>query len=208
MSFSQEIKAELLEKTKDEVKERQFIRDCFLQNGVISNPGRTYHLQFSLSEETADELMTALTGYNLQPKKIARSGQFVVYLKEADGIADVLNIIGAHKSLLTFEGMRVEKSIRNSINRKVNFETANINKTVGAALSQIDAIKLISQHSGLGILSPPLEAIARLRLSHETASLAEIGAMLTPSISKSAVNHRLRKICKIAENMRGVDFLD
>ena len=202
MSFSQEIKAEL--RGLDEASDlpRKFIRECFLQNGTISNPGRTYHLQFLLPEKTADELMTALTGYNLQPKKIARRGQYVVYLKEADGIADVLNIIGAHKSLLTFEGLRVEKSIRNSINRKVNFETANINKTVGAALSQIDAIKFISRHSGLGILSPPLEEVARLRLSHETASLAEIGAMLTPQVSKSGVNHRLRKICRIAESIR------
>ena len=208
MSFSQEIKTEVSSITDTKESDRKFIRDCFIKGGTISNPGKTYHLQFTLTETTSNQLMTALTGYNLQPKRIARSGQFVVYLKEADKIADVLNIIGAHKSLLTFEGMRIEKSIRNSVNRRVNFETANINKTVGAALAQINAIKFISQHSGLGVLSPSLEEVARLRLKHETASLVEIGNMLTPPVGKSGVNHRLRKICKIAENMRGVDQND
>ena len=202
MSFSQAVRAELLTIQGKTDKARTFVRHCFLQGGVISNPGRAYHLEFILPEKDTAKLIKILTGFNLHPKKIARRGQIVVYIKEAEGIADVLNIMSAHKSLLAFEELRVEKSIRNSINRKVNFETANINKTVDAALTQIEAIELISQHGGLSILSEPLEEIARLRLSHETLSLAEIGALLTPPIGKSGVNHRLRKICKIAENIR------
>jgi len=203
MSFSKEVRKELI--TQDNIpkeKKRVFVRECFLQGGVISNPGRAYHLEFTLPEKDADKLVKILAGFNLLAKKIARRGQSVVYIKESEGIVDVLNIMGAHKSLLILEELRIEKSIRNSVNRKVNFETANINKTVGAALTQIEAIEFISQHTGLSVLSEPLEEIARLRLAHETLSLAEIGALLTPPIGKSGVNHRLRKICKIAENMK------
>jgi hypothetical protein len=124
------------------------------------------------------------------------------YLKEADEIADVLKIIRANKSLLALEEMRVEKAIANNVNRKVNFEAANLNKTVDAAQSQIEAIKFISQSVGLSVLSAPLEEVARMRLEHENLSLAEIGELSDPPIGKSGVNHRLRKICKIAENIK------
>jgi len=201
-SFSQIVKAELQGVSGQFDDSRMFVRECFLQGGVISNPGRTYHLEFTLDENRANKLMRILAGFNLQAKKIARRGQYVVYLKEAEGISDVLNIIGAHKSLLTLEGMRVEKSIRNEVNRKVNFETANINKTAQAALGQIEAIEFIRRHVGLSFLSEPLEEVARLRLNHETLNLVEIGALLTPPIGKSGVNHRLRKICEIAQKMK------
>lgn len=202
MSFTQEVRNELIEKESKMDKKRSFVRQCFLEGGVLSNPGRTYHLEFTLPTEKIDKLLGIFSEFNIRPKKIARRGQFVVYLKEVDGIADVLNIMGAHKSLLALEGMRVEKSIRNTINRKVNFEAANINKTVSAALQQIEAIKFISESVGLSYLSSSLEEIARIRLANETLSLTEIGALLTPPIGKSGVNHRLRKICKISENLR------
>ena len=204
-SFSQTVRAELLSDKNLEKKldyERSFVRECFLYGGIISNPGKTYHVEFTIPEAKAEELLKILSGFQLSPKKIARKGQTVVYIKEADGIADVLNIIGAHKSLLALEELRVEKNVRNAINRKVNFETANINKTVGAALSQIDAIKYIAQSVGLSYLSKPLKEIAELRLDNETLSLTEIGELASPPLGKSGVNHRLRKICKIAENLR------
>jgi DNA-binding protein WhiA len=204
-SFSQTVRAELLsdENLKKKLDyERSFVRECFLFGGIISNPGKTYHVEFTIPEVKAQELLKILSSFNLNPKKIARKGQTVVYIKEAEGIADILNIIGAHKSLLSLEEMRVEKYVRNEINRKVNFETANINKTVGAALSQIDAIKYISQTVGLSYLSKPLKEIAELRLDNETLSLTEIGELANPPLGKSGVNHRLRKICKIAENLR------
>ena len=205
MSFSQSVRAELLsdDNLNQELEhKRSFVRECFLYGGIISNPGKTYHVEFTLPETKAQELMEILSEFQLNPKKIARRGQSVVYIKESESIADILNIMGAHKSLLVLESMRVEKNVRNAINRKVNFETANINKTVDAALSQINAIKYISQEVGLSYLSKPLKEVAELRLENQTLSLAEIGELMTPPIGKSGVNHRLRKICKIAENLK------
>ena len=204
-SFSQSVHAELLsdENLEKELDyPRSFVRECFLFGGIISNPGKTYHVEFTIPRDKADELLKILSGFQLSPKKIARKGQTVVYIKEAEGIADILNIIGAHKSLLELEEMRVQKNVRNAINRKVNFETANINKTVDAALGQIEAIKYISQSVGLSYLPNPLKEIAELRLDNETLSLTEIGELASPPLGKSGVNHRLRKICKIANSLR------
>ena len=202
---SRDIRAEIEAATgiKKMDKKRAFVRDCFLNSGVFSNPDKTYHLEFTLDEEKADKLQKLLTdNFGLHPKKFIRRGQTVVYLKEGDEIADVLKIIRADKSLMLFEGTRVEKSIRNEINRRVNFETANLNKTVDAALEQIEAIKYISSSVGLSYLSAPLEEVARLRLKNENLTLTEIGALLKPPIGKSGVNHRLRKICNIAGNLK------
>ncbi|MCL2841114.1 MAG: DNA-binding protein WhiA [Defluviitaleaceae bacterium] len=209
---SHDIRAEIesgIETGKKMNRERSFVRECFIAGGVISNPSRTYHLEFTLEEPKADKLLDILTKkFGLRPKKIARKGQFVVYIKEGDEIADVLKIIRADKSLMIFESTRVEKSIRNEINRRVNFETANLNKTAIAAMEQLEAIEYIAKSVGLSYLSAPLEEVARLRIMSENLSLAEIGLKLYPPVSKSAVNHRLRKICKIAESLRGRDKID
>ena len=201
MTFSQTVQKELLSQPVRLDEARRFVRDCFLKGGVISNPSRNYHMEFTLSESVAHELMKILESFQLRPKIIARRGQSVVYLKESEEIADVLKIIKANKSLLAMESMRVEKSLRNNINRRVNFEAANLSKTVDAALSQIEAIEYISQRLGLSCLPSMLEDVARLRLDNQEMSLAEIGTLLNPPIGKSGVNHRLRKICKIAENL-------
>jgi len=203
ISFSQSVHAELVSDENLRQKldpKRAFVRECFLYGGVISNPGRTYHVEFTLQNENAAALIAILTEFGLNTKKITRRGQVVVYLKDSDGIADILNIIGAHKSLLALEEMRVEKNVRNTVNRKVNFETANINKTVGAAQTQINAIEYIVQEIGLQNLPMPLREIAELRLENQTLTLAEIGELL--QIGKSGANHRLRKICKMAEKLK------
>jgi len=209
-SFTQTIRAEVysvrVEKKMD--KNRAFVRDCFLVGGVISNPLRTYHLEFTLDATKAERLAKTLINFDLHPKNIARGGQSVVYLKEAEEIAEVLRIIMANKALLAFEEMRVKKSLAGNINRRVNFEAANLNKTVSAAQAQIDAIKYIKEAAGLMVLSPPLQKIAQLRLENESASLSEIGEMLDPPIGKSGVNHRLRKICKIASELVGKDDIN
>ena len=205
VSFTQTVREEITGENKRTDKKRAFVRGCFISGGILSNPSRTYHLEFTLDEKSADKLFEILTFFELKPKKIARGGQYVVYLKEAEEIADVLKIMLANKSLLALESMRVEKAIANDVNRKVNFEAANLNKIVDAAQSQIEAIKFISQSVGLSFLSAPLEEIARIRLENESASLMEIGELLTPPISKSGVNHRLRKIYKIAENLRELE---
>ena len=196
-SYTRQVRDEIKKSEKKMDKKRAFVRDCFISGGVISNPNRTYHLEFSLDEP--EKLIEILNSFGLHPKKFARSGQSVVYLKEAEEIADVLKIIRANKFLLEFEEMRVEKAIANNVNRQVNFETANLNKTVGAAQSQIEAIKHIAKTVGLGHLSAPLEEVARLRLENENLSLTEIAELL--SIGKSGVNHRLRKICKVAKSI-------
>ena len=203
MSFTAQVREELIGQRLRLSKRRSFLRQCFLLGGVVTDPSRAYHMEFALGEADAQTLIQVLAGYGLSPKVTSRRGQTLVYVKSAEEIADILNIMKAHKSLLMLENIRVEKDLRNNLNRKVNFEAANLNKTVGAALDQIEAIKYIAVQVGLGYLSEPLEQTARLRLAYETASLEEIGAMLTPPIGKSGVNHRLRRISEIANTIKG-----
>jgi len=202
MSFLQKVRAELAENTGKLDRKRDYVKKLFLGSGLLSNPEKTYHLEFTLDEADAVKLIEILMGFGLAPKRTTRNGQAVVYLKGSDGIADVLTLMGAHRCMLDFEEIRLKKAIGNDVNRKVNFETANLNKTVGAAVEQIDAIKYIQVTKGLEFLSPPLEEVARLRLANDELTLAEIGSKLETPISKSGVNHRLRKICKIAESLK------
>ena len=201
MSFSSEVRRELAALTGGSSR-RQYVRKCFLEGGTITDPVKAYHLAFTLPALPAQKLADILTEFDLHPKTMAKNDQTIVYLKEAEEISDVLKIMKAHKSLLAFESKRVEKDLRNNLNRQVNWETANLNKTVTAAQTQLEAIQFIADEIGLGQLSKPLQDVARLRQAHETASLAEIGEMLTPPLGKSGVNHRLRKICEIAEEMK------
>ncbi|MCL2372047.1 MAG: DNA-binding protein WhiA [Defluviitaleaceae bacterium] len=202
MTFLQKVRDELAKNTSKQDRKRDYVKKLFLKSGLLSNPEKTYHLEFTLEETDAAKLTKILQGYSLSPKTTTRNGQAVVYLKGSDGIADVLTLMGAHKSTLNFEEIRLKKAIGNDVNRKVNFETANLNKTVGAAVEQINAIEYIQATKGMEFLSPPLEEVARLRLANDELTLTEIGNMLETPISKSGVNHRLRKICKIAESIK------
>jgi hypothetical protein len=202
VSFSSQVKEEINNLQADFDKNRNFVRECFLAGGTISDPNRSYHLEFGLPAEKSEVLMHVLQEFGLNPKQTTRRNNSLLYIKEASEIADILNIMLTHKSLLYFENVRVEKELRNNLNRKINFETANLNKTVFAALGQIEAIEYIETKVGLSYLTEPLEAVARLRLSHDNASLEEIGAMLVPPIGKSGVNHRLRRIQEIAEGLK------
>jgi len=199
-SFSTQVREEITHQPLDDEK-RIYVRDCFLEGGTISNPERSYHLAFTLTQTNAERLVTVLNQFDLNPKLTRRKNYPMVYVKEAEEIVDILNIMAAHKSLLLFENIRVQKDLRNNLNRKINFETANMNKTVSAALGQIKAIQYIFTNTGVGYLDKPLEDVARMRLTHENASLEEIGAMLDPPIGKSGVNHRLRKIQEIATGL-------
>ena len=194
MTFSQRVHREIKCFNPNDDK-RAFIIECFQEGGTVSDPKKGYHLEFKLDKYKAVKLVYALWHFEIRPKKILKKNQTVIYLKDANEIADVLNIMGAHKSLLLMEEMRVEKDIRNRINRKVNFETANLKKTIQAAIGHIDAIEYI----GLDNLPKHLQEVARLRLENEEASLAEIGEMLDPPVGKSGVSHRLKKICQIAK---------
>ncbi|WML36157.1 DNA-binding protein WhiA [Clostridium sp. OS1-26] len=182
---------------------RAYIRGAFLGGGSISNPEKTYHLEFVTHDnEYAEDLSNLINEYGLNSKVIQRKSSFIVYLKEGEQIVDLLNIIGAHASLLELENVRIMKEMRNNVNRLVNCETANLSKTVNAAVRQVESIKLIQKEIGLARLPKNLREIAELRLSYPDESLKELGEMLNPVVGKSGVNHRLRRIEKIAEELR------
>ena len=146
-----------------------------------------------------------LAVFDLDAKLIERKKNFVVYLKDGSAIVDFLNIIGAHVALMEFENIRILKDMRNSINRKVNCETANIKKTVSAASRQVEDIQYIHDTVGFGNLSANLVQIAQLRLEHPEVTLKELGEMLEPPIGKSGVNHRLRRLSELADDLRRQD---
>lgn len=184
---------------------RSFIRGAFISSGSISDPERFYHLEFVSSEkEKALFLQSIIDEFQIDAKIIKRKNNFVVYIKEGESIVKILNVMEAHVALMDLENIRILKDMRNTVNRKVNCETANINKTVSAAIKQIEGINYIKDTIGLTNLSENLLEVALLRLENPDISLKELGTMLNPPIGKSGVNHRLRKICDIADSLRGV----
>lgn len=187
---------------KDERCKRAYIRGVFLGGGSISNPEKTYHMEFVTHDnEYAQEFSRLINTYEIKSKVIKRKNSYVVYIKEGEQIVDLLNIIGAHNSLLYIENVRIMKEVRNNVNRLVNCETANLSKTVNAAVRQVESIKLIEREIGLSRLPANLREIAELRLKYPDESLKGLGEMLTPVIGKSGVNHRLRKIEKISKEL-------
>jgi len=188
---------------KNENCKRAYIKGAFLGGGSISNPEKTYHLEFvTHDQDYANELSDLINSYKLNSKVIQRKNSFVIYLKEGEQIVDLLNIIGAHNALLELENIRIMKEMRNNVNRIVNCETANLSKTVNAAVRQVESIKLIESEIGLDRLPKNLKEVAKLRLAFPDESLKELGAMLNPPVGKSGVNHRLRRIEKIADELR------
>ncbi|MGM9973957.1 MAG: DNA-binding protein WhiA [Clostridiaceae bacterium] len=180
-----------------------YIRGAFIGGGSISNPEKTYHLEFvTHNNEYAEDLSSLINSFGLNSKVIQRKSSYIVYIKEGEQIVDLLNIIGAHSSLLELENIRIMKEMRNNVNRLVNCETANLSKTVNAAIRQVESIKLIQREIGLARLPKNLREIAELRLNYPDESLKELGEMLSPPVGKSGINHRLRKIEKIAEELR------
>lgn len=187
----------------EESDKRAYIRGAFLGGGSISNPEKTYHLEFVTHNlDYANELSNLINSYGLSSKVIQRKSSYVIYIKEGEQIVDLLNIIGAHSSLLELENIRIMKEMRNNVNRLVNCETANLSKTVNAAVRQVESIKMIQNEIGLNRLPKNLREIAELRLEYPDESLKELGGMLNPPVGKSGVNHRLRRIEKIAEELR------
>ncbi|SMC23327.1 hypothetical protein SAMN02745134_01883 [Clostridium acidisoli DSM 12555] len=188
---------------ENEECKKLYIRGAFLGGGSISNPEKTYHLEFVTHNEAySKDLSSIINKFGLNSKVIQRKSSFVVYIKEGEQIVDLLNIIGAHGSLLEFENVRIMKEMRNNVNRLVNCETANLSKTVNAAVRQVESIKLIQSEIGLSRLPKNLRDIAELRVSYPDETLKELGQMLNPPVGKSGVNHRLRRIEKIAEELK------
>ncbi|MGI5997638.1 MAG: DNA-binding protein WhiA, partial [Lutispora sp.] len=188
---------------KKDCCKRAYLRGVFLGGGSISAPEKTYHLEMVTSNETyAKDIKNLINSFGLNAKIVLRKDYFVVYLKEGENIVDFLNIIGAHSALLDLENVRIYKEMRNNVNRLVNCETANLSKTVNAAMRQINNIKYIKEHMGLNKLPKNLRDIAEARLLHQDASLKELGEMLSPAVGKSGVNHRLRKLDELAEQLK------
>lgn len=182
---------------------RAFIRGAFLAAGSISNPEKSYHFEIvCVSMERAAQLQQLIRSFGPDAKIVERKNHYIVYIKEGAQIVDMLNIMEAHISLMNLENIRIVREMRNDVNRKVNCEAANINKTVNAAVRQMEDIRYLETVGSLDSLPEGLAEIAGLRLAHPDASLKELGEMLTPPVGKSGVNHRLRKISQLADKLR------
>lgn len=184
---------------------RAFLRGAFLCIGSMSNPQKGYHLEFVCENETqALQIQQAVCSFEIDARIVRRKKYHVVYLKEGSGIVDLLNVMGAHLSLMQLENLRIEKEVRNSVNRQVNCEAANITKTVNAASKQIEDILFLQRNYGLSNLPENLRQMAEVRLAYPESSLQELGGYLNPPVGKSGVNHRLRKLGEIAEKIKGL----
>jgi len=182
---------------------RAFIRGTFLACGAISDPNKMYHFEFVLtSMKSANDLVNIVAKFNVEAKITTRKKYFIVYIKEAAQIVDLLNVMGAHVALMELENIRILKEVRNSVNRNVNCETANINKTVNAATKQIKDIQYIYENMGFSNLSKGLREVAKIRMDNPDMSLVQIGLLLEKPIGKSGVNHRMRKLSMIADELR------
>ena len=187
----------------NDILEKAFIRGTFLGSGSISNPQRTYHLEILFeTKENAKIVLEVLGEYQIFCKILKKKNDYSLYTKDGDEISSFLALIGANKSVLKFEEIRVLRDIRNNVNRKVNCETANLSKTINAAVKQIEDIKYLQEIEEFKHLSTSLQEIAVLRLENPDASLQELGKLLKTPIGKSGVNHRLKAIQKIAEEKR------
>jgi DNA-binding protein WhiA len=183
---------------------RSYLRGAFLAGGSVNDPeGSSYHLEIaSFDYDHSQALLEQINSYDLNAKLIDRKKSYVVYLKEVEKIIEFLNIIGAHQALLRFEDIRIVKGMRNQVNRLVNCETANLNKTIEASVRQIENIRLLERVVGLENLPPKLREVAEIRLKYPDINLKELGDMLPVKVSKSGVNHRLRKLDDLAERVK------
>ncbi|OTN76260.1 sporulation regulator WhiA [Enterococcus sp. 8G7_MSG3316] len=202
MMFNSHVSDEIMGNTQ---KMRSYLRGAFMASGSINNPETSrYHLEiYSIYEEHNQDICDMLNAYGLNARALERRNGSIAYLKGAEKIADFLTLIGATNSMLKFEDVRIVRDMRNSVNRLVNCETANMNKTIDAASKQIDNIEFIQLRVGLQALPDKLQEIAALRLEHPEVSLKELGEMIpSGAISKSGINHRIRKINEFADRLR------
>lgn len=187
---------------------RAYIRGAFLAVGSISDPGKSYHLEFvCASEHDSNYIASMLQAFDIDSKTIIRKKYHVLYIKDGTQIVEVLNVMGAHLAMMDFENVRIYKEVRNSVNRKMNCEMANISKTVSASTKQIEDIKLLMEHTEYYKKIPQnLKEMAEMRLSYPEISLKELGEMFDPPLGKSGVNHRLRKLSEHAEIVKEENY--
>lgn len=182
---------------------RAYLRGAFLGSGSVSDPAKMYHLEFStVNIEISQNLRKLLNSYKLNAKIVTRKNNNVVYIKESEHITDLLNLMGAYNALMYLEDIKIKKQMRNDVNRLVNCETANLNKTVDTSMRQIECINYIMEKQGLDYLPENLHEIAMLRVENPDMSLKELGEIMETPLGKSGVNHRLKKIEMIAEELK------
>jgi hypothetical protein len=184
----------------DEMLLKALVRGCFLGGGSLNNPNNKYHLEILFSTiQNAEFILNILKEFGIETKLLKRKNSTSIYIKDAEEISKLLALIGAGKAVLNFEEIRVVRETRNNVNRLVNCETANLNKTINASVEQIKQIQYLKEMKIFDQLQDNLKEVANLRLEYPEASLVELGEMLEKPIGKSGVNHRLKKICEIAE---------
>ncbi len=188
----------------NEQKMRSYLRGAFLAGGSVNNPETSrYHLEiYSMYEDQCNDLCEMLRFYDFNGRVLDRRNGFIVYLKGAEEIADFLILVGATNAMLKFEDVRIVRDLRNSVNRLINCENANMNKTADAAKRQIENIRLINDRVGLDSLPEKLKEVAEIRIENPEISLKELGEILPSGpITKSGINHRIRKINEFAEKL-------
>ena len=190
-----------------------YIRGAFLGSGSLTNPQKNYHAELiNVSREHQEALQELMGYYGLEMHMIARKRQhqsvYVLYLKEGEQIVDLLNVMQAYTALMDLENIRIEKEMRNQINRSVNCEAANLQKVVQAAYKQVKDIEYLISQVGWEGLPASLSQMARVRLEHQDESLQELGRLLDPPVGRSGVNHRLRKLSQMAEQLRQGKMMD
>ena len=183
---------------------RSYLRGAFLATGYIEDPRKSYHFEILTDEEEYAKLLTyLLSQFNIIAKRSLRKKYFVIYIKESEAVSDVLSVMGAHKSMMGLANTRIEKNVRNNTNRRLNCDMANVGRSVSAAAKQIEDILYIRDKVGLDALPESLKEMALVRVEYPEESFADLGSRLNPSVGKSGVNHRLRKISEFADDLRG-----
>ena len=181
---------------------RAYLRGAFIACGSVTDPGKEYHFEFVTDGARAQIIIDLLEFFEIEAKSVERKKYNVVYVKDSDRIVDILNVIEAHVALMAFENVRIVKDVRNSINRRVNCEAANLGKTVTAASRQIEDIEYLQSHDLFGRLSDELKETALLRLEYPDSSLSELGKLHGIPVGRSGVNHRLAKLSEMAQRLR------
>ena len=175
------------------------IRGAYLGAGSINNPEKKYHLEIGIADvENANQIVQYLKEFDIKSNIVEKKGEYAIYIKDGEAISKILALIGANKSVLKFEEIRVQREMNNKINRIVNCETANLNKTINASIEQIEAIKRLKSNGKFEKLDEPLKEIAELRLKNPNSNLTELGKMLKNPVGKSGVNYRLKRIMEMS----------
>lgn len=192
-----------LEQTNDDCCSRSFIRGAFLVCGSVTDPQKDYHIEFSVQKaKLCDDLMQIISDVGLKAKKIIRNNSYVIYSKDAESVEDFIGTMGANNAFIKVMQTRAIKDLKNQINRRSNFESANMSRSIEAGLKQVSLIEEVLEKISLDDMTEDLSTLCSLRLENPDVSLDELGKLMTPELSRSAVSRRFKKLEKIAEELK------